>query len=460
MRRPRPDRFGKPVRSGGNAEVHDLEKHIVENARAEKGAIVNLVTRMLGEICDKVEGIIQTGPFGSQLHQSDYRDKGTPVIMPKDLVGGKVSVESVARIGDEDVARLSRHQLKAGDIVYARRGDIGRRALITSREAGWMCGTGCMRISLGDSVVHSVFLHYYLGQPDVVTWIYNQAVGATMPNLNTSIVRSIPITYPPLPTQRKIAAILSAYDDLIENNTRRIAILEEMARAIYREWFVHFRFPGHEQAAMVDSELGPIPVGWEVVLLTELADFVRGVEPGSKNYLESPTEDSIPFLRVGDFGSRQSSIFIPRALAKGRILDRQDIAITLDGTIGIVKTGLSGGYSSGIRKAVIRDGDRLNSSLLYYLLQSDHIQATIRAHAKGTTILHAGSAVKHMNLALPPGPIMQAFDHFVSPLMASKLNLQERNVLLRQTRDLLLPRLISGEVVVRPDRFSKPVRSR
>src|SRR5947208_9684988 len=86
-----------------------------------------------------------------------------------------------------------------------------------------------------------------------------------MPNLNTAIIRSICISYPPLPTQHKIATILSAYDDLIENNTRRIAILEEMAQALYREWFVHFRFPGHEKKRMVETALGIIPEGWEVV---------------------------------------------------------------------------------------------------------------------------------------------------------------------------------------------------
>jgi type I restriction enzyme S subunit len=231
------------------------------------------VTRTLGQICDEVGGIIRTGPFGSQLHQSDYQDEGLPVVMPKDIVDGRISVEGIARIGDEDVERLSQHRLKKGDIVYGRRGDIGRRALITQREAGWLCGMGCLRISLGDSVLDPTFLYYYLGEAKVIGWIYNQAIGATMPNLNTSIIRSIPITYPSLPVQHKIAAILSAYDDLIENNTRRIEILEEMARSLYREWFVNFRFPGHEQVKMVDSELGLIPEGWEVKPIGEIINY-------------------------------------------------------------------------------------------------------------------------------------------------------------------------------------------
>lgn len=116
----------------------------------------------LGEICDEVRGVIKTGPFGAQLHESDYVDEGVPVVMPKDIIEGKVRVSTIARIGNEDVERLSQHKLKSGDIVYGRRGDIGRQALISLREQGWLCGTGCLRISLGDKVVDPIFLHYYL----------------------------------------------------------------------------------------------------------------------------------------------------------------------------------------------------------------------------------------------------------------------------------------------------------
>src|SRR5437660_561531 len=109
---------------------------------------MKVITRTLGAICDEVGGIIRTGPFGSQLHESDYRDGGLPVVMPKDIVSGRIVVDGIARIGPEDANRLSQHKLKKGDIVYGRRGDIGRRALITDREDGWLCGTGCLRISL------------------------------------------------------------------------------------------------------------------------------------------------------------------------------------------------------------------------------------------------------------------------------------------------------------------------
>ncbi|WIM42669.1 restriction endonuclease subunit S [Methanosarcina mazei] len=160
--------------------------------------------RTLGDICDEVKGIVQTGPFGSQLHKSDYKDEGIPVVMPKNIIEDKISIEEIARIGKKDVERLSQHKLQKGDIVYGRRGDIGRRALIKGEQAGWLCGTGCIKISLKNaSILEPSFLYYYLGQPEIVSWIYNQAIGATMPNLNTSIIRSIPITYPSLTTQKK-----------------------------------------------------------------------------------------------------------------------------------------------------------------------------------------------------------------------------------------------------------------
>ncbi len=191
--------------------------------------------KTLGEICEEVRGVIQTGPFGSQLHQEDYLTDGVPVVMPKDIIDGRVLDRDIAKVSEQDAQRLSRHRLCAGDIVYGRRGDIGRQALITERESGWLCGTGCLRISLGDSIVDPVFLHYYLRDPGVIGWIRNQAIGATMPNLNTSILQRLAITFPERAQQKHIGSLLQRFDMLIQNNTRRIEILEEMARMLYRE---------------------------------------------------------------------------------------------------------------------------------------------------------------------------------------------------------------------------------
>lgn len=139
---------------------------------------------------------IQTGPFGSQLHQSDYSEKGTPVVMPKDLISGHISEESIARVSDDHVERLSRHKIEVGDILYSRRGDVGRCAFASETEAGWLCGTGCLRVTIDSRKANPKFVFYQLLKADTIGWVEKHAVGSTMLNLNTSILSSVPIDLP------------------------------------------------------------------------------------------------------------------------------------------------------------------------------------------------------------------------------------------------------------------------
>jgi type I restriction enzyme S subunit len=179
-------------------------------------------------------GKIQTGPFGSQLHQHDYKTEGIPVVMPKDINGDRIDTSSIARINEDDADRLGKHKLKIGDLVLPRRGDINKRAICKPENEGWLCGTGCLKIRLNDNVIDPDYLYYYFTLSPVVESILNKAVGSTMLNLSTSILSSTELVYPPLPTQRRIASILSAYDDLIENNLKRIKLLEKKAFLRYK----------------------------------------------------------------------------------------------------------------------------------------------------------------------------------------------------------------------------------
>lgn len=145
------------------------------------------VSKTIGEISDKVGGEVKTGPFGSQLHQSDYQETGTPVVMPADIVNWQIDQTRIARVSGAHVRRLSKHNLSKGDIIYGRRGDIGRQALVRDENEGWLCGTGCLRITLENAPVVPHFLHPYLQVPEIVGWIQDQAIGATMPNTRTHI---------------------------------------------------------------------------------------------------------------------------------------------------------------------------------------------------------------------------------------------------------------------------------
>ena len=150
----------------------------------------------LGEMAERAGGVIQTGPFGSQLHKSDYVGQGTPVVMPKDIKNDKISLDSIVFIDEATVNKLSRHVLAVGDIVFPRRGDLDKRALISETEAGYLCGTGCLKISIPDSTISSKYLYHYLKSRKAVDFIQNNAIGATMPNLSASILKSLEVLIP------------------------------------------------------------------------------------------------------------------------------------------------------------------------------------------------------------------------------------------------------------------------
>lgn len=188
----------------------------------------------LGDVCRRGGGKIQTGPFGSQLHASDYVPVGVPTVMPANIGDNRIVEDGIARVSESDAQRLARHRLQLGDIVYSRRGDVERRALVRQHEVGWLCGTGSLLVRTGNKFADPVYLSLWLGHPQVRAWITQHAVGATMANLNTEILSDVPVVVPPIAEQRAIAGVLGALDDKIESN-RRIA---DAAGALARMEFV------------------------------------------------------------------------------------------------------------------------------------------------------------------------------------------------------------------------------
>jgi type I restriction enzyme S subunit len=173
--------------------------------------------KSLAFVCEQPNGI-QTGPFGSQLHQSDYTPLGVPVVMPKNLIGLRIVEDGIARIPEELAEQLSRHRMEVGDIVYGRRGDIGRRAFISKRESGWFCGTGCLRLRPNGQKIEPRFLFDALGLRATDGAIKGRAQGATMPNLSSGAMAGVPILYPPRTLQRR-------YGQIVEENAQLCAIL-------------------------------------------------------------------------------------------------------------------------------------------------------------------------------------------------------------------------------------------
>ena len=423
----------------------------------------------LGAACERGGGNIQTGPFGSQLHASDYRPVGTPSIMPRNLGDNRVIAEGIARIGDSDASRLRRHLVREGDIVYSRRGDVEKRALIGPREDGWLCGTGCLRIRLGKNGADPKYASYYLGHPAVREWIVRHAHGATMPNLNTAILSACPFVVPPILEQRAIAHILGTLDDKIELNRRMNATLEAMARALFRSWFVDFdpvraKIEGRDTGLpkdiadlfpdrLVDSELGEIPDEWAVAPLTDLMEVNprRSLPKGQvAPYLDManmPTQGHVPESAVVErpFGSGTR-------FANGDTLVARITPCLENGKTAYVDFLRDDEVGWGSTEyIVLKPKSLLPDPFAYCFARSARFREFAVQNMSGTSGRQRvpAAALSAFPMILPPARLAAEFGLVARSLLgrASRAVLQRR--VLATTRDTLLPKLVSGEIRVR-----------
>lgn len=166
--------------------------------------------KRLGDVISDGGGVIQTGPFGSQLHAREYVDEGVPVIMPQDLSAGTVSVQQIARVREAKARELRRHRVLPGDVVLARRGELNRCAPISDEQEGWLCGTGCLLVRVGEAPVETRWLAATYSSDRTQRQIGARAVGSTMVNLNTRLLADLLIGWPPIEEQRQVLAVLNA----------------------------------------------------------------------------------------------------------------------------------------------------------------------------------------------------------------------------------------------------------
>ena len=345
--------------------------------------------------------------------------------------------DTETHITEEALGKSSAKLLPAGTVLLTSRATIGKVAIsripmaTNQGFANFLC----------KEEIDNLFLAYYLkAKTDL---LISLGTGTTFLEVTKARLLEVEIPLPPLQTQRKIAAILSAYDDLIENNTRRIKILEDMAQTLYREWFVHFRFPGHENVRMVESPLGLIPQSWEVKPLDEMCHVLMGLSPKSEFYNE--IGEGLPFHQgVTDFGEHFPTDRVYCTVQK-RIAEVGDILFSVRAPVGrinvtnkkiVIGRGLSAIRSKSGDQAFIlqqlkdrfQEEDTMGSGTIY--------NAITKADLLGVQLLK------------PTQSIVTKFEEATEPISLELANLTIKNANLRQTRDLLLPKLISGEIDV------------
>ena len=398
----------------------------------------------LGEISDT----IQTGPFGSQLHQSDYSDEGIPVVMPKDLINGHISEASIARVSVGHAERLCRHRIKIGDILYSRRGDVGRCALATEVEQGWLCGTGCLRITIDQSKAVPEFVFYQLQKKETIGWVEKHAVGSTMLNLNTSILSNIPVELPPLDEQYTIVNVLSAYDSLIENNQKQIKLLEEAAQRLYKEWFGDLRFPGHENTKIVDG----IPEGWKHETIADLSDTIGGGTPSTK-VEEYYRGGDIRWVTPTDITRKKGLILLDSEKkitneglqnCSAKIVPPYTILMTSRASVGFF--GLCE-YEVCTNQGFISCIPRKENTRFYLLYNLMNRVDEIRGKATGSTFLEIGKKTfRGLQIVLPSNDVLDAFEYQIRPIIRRMEEISKSIAMLQEARDRQLPRLMSGEI--------------
>lgn len=367
---------------------------------------------------------------------------GIPFINAGHLAGGRVRRDGMDFIPLERYGLLSSGKVEDGDVLLCIRGSVGRWALVTPDVVPGAIASSLVILRPGPLVLPR-FLSYYVASPVGSRLIAASNNGAAQPNVGAQQVAALPIHLPPIEDQERIVAVLGAIDDLIENNRRRVEVMEEMARAIYREWFLKFRYPGHRDVPLVDSDLGPIPEGWDHRKLFDAADVGFGFSFKSPQF---STKGRNQVVRIRDIPRGISRTFTDEAASARYAVFDDDVLVGMDGDFHM--TVWTGG-DAWLNQRVTRLRSRAGMSSLQLLLSlEDQIVAWNKAIV-GTTVAHLGR--KHLELVtvlVPDASTLARANAVFQPMMEQRRSLIQAGRRLEALRDLLLPRLISGQIDV------------
>ena len=393
------------------------------------------------EVCTEiVDCINKTAP------KVDYE---TPykMIRTTNVKNGVVNTKDVKYVTEETYKKWTRRSVpQYGDVILTREAPLGQVGMITVRGEKIFLGQRLMSYRADPEKLDKHFLLYALQESYMQGQIKSFGSGSTVEHMRVGDAEKIKIKLPPLPVQQKIASILSSYDDLIENNNRRIAILEEMAQKLYREWFVKFRFPGYEKVKMVESELGLIPEGWEVVPFGSMVQYLR--EPTPKGLLSSQTA----YMGLEHFPRKSIALsdweYVNEIGSSKLKFQKGDI---LFGKIRPYFHKVGVAQTDGICSSdtFVWRPKKEYYALAVMIASSDDFVAQSVQTSQGTKMPRANwNVLKEYKVVIPPNDLLKRFDDIVKSMIENIHNLSAKNRNLKYQRDLLLPKLISGKVKV------------
>jgi len=404
---------------------------------------------------------IQTGPFGSQLHEHDYVEVGTPIITVEHLINDKIDhAPDIPKVADDDRERLIKYTLQEGDIVFSRVGAVDRCAYVSHQEDGWMFSGRLLRVRANGKNVDAKFLYFYLSQNSVKEFIRRIAVGTTMPSLNTDLLSKVPLLLPDLDTQKSIAVILTKLDDKISLLHRQNQTLEQIAQALFKRWFVEFEFPNeHGQpykssgGKMAASELGEIPEGWRVGRFFDGFELLGGGTP--KTSETDYWDGKIKWLSAKDITPNHKKFILKTEKtitgiglknSAAKLLPKFTTVISARGTVGnycILAEEMCISQSNyGIRSK------NKNRSFFTFLFIANVIDR-LKAQAYGSVFDTITSyTFRDLEIIQPDEKIIDEFENMICSFFQKMLNNEKEIQNLTIIRETLLPKLMSGQIRV------------
>jgi type I restriction enzyme S subunit len=378
--------------------------------------------------------------------------EGYPLIRTPNIGKGRLDLEDVYRVSKETYeTRTTRAVPEPGDLILAREAPAGNVAVV--KEGEKVClGQRTVHLRPNIAKVDPDFLCYFLLAPLQQGNLLAGETGATSKHVNMKDIRKLALTgLPGLPTQHAAGSLLAAYDDLIENNRRRMALLEVAARQLYREWFVRLRFPGHEHTRITNG----VPEGWERRPLGRCARFLSGGTPSKAR--ADFWEGEIPWVSSGELTamrihSTKLAVTAEAVEAGSRLVPRGTILAVVRGMslakefrIGVTSAPMS--FNQDL-KAIVAEPE-IDVLLLFHSLdaQRDQIRDRAGEASHGTKKLDS-SVLSEVPILVPPKAVQRHFRDHVELLHSQWDHLEQQNQKLRAARDLLLPRLMSGEIAV------------
>lgn len=396
---------------------------------------------------------------GFAFKSKDWRPAGIPVVKIQNVRAGRVDLERCSFVSEAVAKEASRYGLTAGDVLITMSGEIGSIGVFRDEPA--LLNQRVGRVEVIDDVgIEPQFLAYALQHPRVKAGFEAAAYGVAQANISPSLIAQVEIDVPDVESQRAIAAVLTPLDALIENNRRRITLLEQMAQAIYREWFVRLRYPGYEDDDLVDSPLGPIPASWQVQSVEKLATVVRGRSYRKHELVE---EGGVPFInlkcmaRGGGFRreglKRYAGPFRPEQVTSAGdiVLAVTDLTqsreILARATLVPRMPEESGVISLDVVRLVPRTAEERIP--LFAVLRYSDLADRVKEHANGSTVLHLSpDHVAAAPIIWPSEPVRKRAAAVLGPIYSLSDALSDAADRLAKIRDMLLPKLVTGAIDV------------